>query len=371
MDEDKVIQEEPGEPFEMFFPITKVDELKKEVWGIGAIEEPDHSGEILDYPSSKPLFQQWSEDTQKRSNGKSKGNVRAMHSNIAAGKLIYLGFDDARKSFPVGAKITNEQEWSQVMEGVYTGFSVGGKYVKRWYDNGLMRYTAQPTEISLVDAPCIPDATFQMVKMDGTVEVRPLRKQALPPTPSATGMSVEEIKAQKDADTFHTLTINVNMVPSTPTLISANVPAQQTVNLPTVASPATDSSPDKGSPNEAAYKAEAGEALDENEEYDPFLGKAKIPAKEGEPKTPPKDYPKDKGQYADPANYSWPVDNAKRCKAALAYYNGGRGKDKYTAEEWKTIGRRIAAACGTKIGGKYSFNASSNQIERVEDKEST
>ena len=42
----------------------------------------------------------------------------------------------------------------------------GGRYVDRWADpeTGLIRYTADPLEISLVDLPCLPDATFEYVK---------------------------------------------------------------------------------------------------------------------------------------------------------------------------------------------------------------
>src|SRR5712671_2343247 len=61
--------------------------------------------------------------------------------------------------------------------GVYTGFSQGGAYERRWTDaEGLTRYTAAPNEISLVDLPCLPQATFEMIKADGTSEQRPLRQ---------------------------------------------------------------------------------------------------------------------------------------------------------------------------------------------------
>ena len=78
-----------------------------------------------------------------------------------------------RKRVVVAAKIVDDDEWRKVHEGVYTGFSQGGRYVKRWpdEDTGLIRYTAEPHEISLVDLPCLPDATFEVVK-GGVVEKR-------------------------------------------------------------------------------------------------------------------------------------------------------------------------------------------------------
>lgn len=167
--------EETTEMMNVFIPIQKVNMERREVWGWGALEEPDNSDEILDYASSKPNFIDWSQKTQKRSGGKSLGNVRAMHQNIAAGKLIELKADDVHKGFYVGAKIVDDNEWKKVVSGVYTGFSVGGAYEKRWSDfqnPGKIRYTARPTELSIVDSPCIPSATFDMVKADGSLVKR-------------------------------------------------------------------------------------------------------------------------------------------------------------------------------------------------------
>src|SRR5579871_5311281 len=118
----------------VFAQITKVDVAKREVWGRAAQEVPDHAGEILDYETSKPLFEKWSGEVAKASDGKSLGNVRSMHSNVAAGKVIELTFDDAEKAIDIGTKIVDDNEWEKVLEGVHTGFSIGGKYVKRWQD---------------------------------------------------------------------------------------------------------------------------------------------------------------------------------------------------------------------------------------------
>jgi hypothetical protein len=159
--------------FDLFLPLTKVDIDERIVHGVATAEAPDRSGEICDYDSTKPYFEAWSQDALAASGGKSLGAVRAMHARIAAGKLTDLAFDDEGKRILVAAKIVDDDEWEKVVEGVYTGFSQGGRYVKRWSDaeTGLMRYTANPTEISLVDVPCLPGATFQVVK-DGIVEER-------------------------------------------------------------------------------------------------------------------------------------------------------------------------------------------------------
>ena len=173
---------------DLFLPLAKVDLDRRLVTGIATAETPDRSGEIFDYGSSKPYFEKWSAEAAAASGGKSLGAVRAMHGSVAAGKLTDIAFDDDAKRVTVCAKIVDDDEWRKIQEGVYTGFSQGGRYVKRWADpeTGLIRYTAEPHEISLVDLPCVPDATFDVVKA-GLVERRSFasRPEAIDPDMNA------------------------------------------------------------------------------------------------------------------------------------------------------------------------------------------
>lgn len=157
----------------LFVPITKVDVKQRLVYGAAAVEEVDKAKEIFDYDSSKPLFEAWSAEAHKFSNGKSYGNVRAMHGKVAAGRLDQITFNDDDKIIEVAAKIVDDNEWEKVEEGVYTGFSIGGSYEKRWKDGDCTRYTAAPAEVSIVDNPCQPSARFTMTKADGSTEERP------------------------------------------------------------------------------------------------------------------------------------------------------------------------------------------------------
>jgi hypothetical protein len=157
----------------LFIPLRKANAARREVSGVAAVEEIDHVNEIFDYASSKPHFEEWSGKYFQATGGKSYGNLRAQHApHVAAGKLTSISFDDDGKSIAVVAKVVDDGVWSDVEQGVYVGFSIGGKYVKQWRDGALMRYTASPHEISLVDAPCMPSATFTMVKVDGARELR-------------------------------------------------------------------------------------------------------------------------------------------------------------------------------------------------------
>lgn len=160
----------------VFVPLTKVDEEQRLVYGRITQEVMDKAKEVMDYETSKPFFEKWSNGIHEASGGLSKGNVRVMHGLVAAGKLTELDFDDADQAIDVCAKVVDDGEWEKVKEGVYTGFSVGGSYEKKWTETDpetkekIKKYTANPNEVSLVDNPCVPSATFTMFKADGAEE---------------------------------------------------------------------------------------------------------------------------------------------------------------------------------------------------------
>jgi hypothetical protein len=172
----------------MYVPITKVDEVQRLVYGTLASETVDKTGEVFDYESSKPLIKEWSGEIEKATEGKSVGNLRFMHTKEVVGKFVQMECDDEKKSVEVCAKVSDDKRWQQVVDGEVTGFSVGGSYERRWTDkDGLKRYTAKPSEGSLVDNPANPDAHFTMVKTDGSTELRKFHapapeKPALDPT---------------------------------------------------------------------------------------------------------------------------------------------------------------------------------------------
>lgn len=157
-----------------FARLTKIDEKNRMVYGRITQEYPDRQGEIMDYASSKPLFEAWSKSQLEASLGKSAGNVRGMHNPVGAGIIPpgQLTFHDDERAIDIGAHVVDDAEWEKCVKGVYTGFSVGGSYAKKWKDEanaGLVRYTARPGEVSLVDRPAVPTATFfEMTKRDGT-----------------------------------------------------------------------------------------------------------------------------------------------------------------------------------------------------------
>jgi hypothetical protein len=183
----------PSATPQIFARITKVDEERRLVYGRATEEVVDRADEIFDYKSSKPLFQKWSAECFEDSQGKSFGNVRAMHGPTAAGKLTEIDFHDDLKVIDVVSKVVDDNEWNKVLEGVYTGYSIGGGYAKRWDDivdgKKVTRYTADPCEISLVDRPCVPTAKFfDIAKADGTTQ-KVMFKAFTEPTDSTSGIA--------------------------------------------------------------------------------------------------------------------------------------------------------------------------------------
>jgi len=187
---------------QLFAALTKVDELRREVWGLATAEVVDKDGEIFDYASSKPYFEDWSREISDATSGRSLGNVREMHRSSAVGKLVDLAFDDENKTIAVGAKIVDDAAWEKCVEGVYTGFSIGGRYVNIWPDGegDFLRFTAQPVEISVVDNPAVPNAHFTAIKADGSTEVRKFVNQGTGYRVQGTGEQPNEAQLLTQGD---------------------------------------------------------------------------------------------------------------------------------------------------------------------------
>lgn len=151
----------------LFIPLWKVDAGRRVV--IARLDEtPDRSGMVLDYDSSKPAFQEWSDSMRKATDGQSLGNVREMHGLKAIGKVTRLDFFDGLKAIEFEIEVVDDDAMAKVEAGILTGISQGGKYGRRWHDGAHIRYTAgKVNELSLVDYPCNPAGTFAMVKADG------------------------------------------------------------------------------------------------------------------------------------------------------------------------------------------------------------
>jgi len=178
----------------MFLPLRKVDEEKRLVYGVLAEEAVDKAGEIFDYAKSKPHFEAWSNAFKKATDGKSSGNLRVMHTEKVAGHFESIEFDDVAHQVLAVAKVTDDDSWKHVLAGDYTGYSIGGQYANRWQDPvaKARRYEAVPVEGSLCDNPSMYGATFQLLKSDGSEELRKFAKPELQKDAPAAQAAVQQ-----------------------------------------------------------------------------------------------------------------------------------------------------------------------------------
>jgi hypothetical protein len=193
--------------FHKFIPLTKVEEQPNGdlfVYGEVTAERPDRDGEICKYASTVPFYKAYAEElskaTTKAGIEESIMPLREMHqlSAVGCGKSMDCLDDD--KTIKMGFNVVDKSAIEKVKKGVYTGFSQGGSYVKKWTapwtdpeTNVTKNYTwyiSNPGEVSLVDSPCLSTAHFDYVKADGSVE---LRKFATAPAASPSALSDSDV----------------------------------------------------------------------------------------------------------------------------------------------------------------------------------
>ncbi|WP_053073363.1 hypothetical protein [Chromobacterium violaceum] len=94
------------------------------------------------------------------------GALREMHQPMAAGTVDAAEVNDAGETI-IRARVVDPVAVLKVKEGVYKGFSIGGSSTSRL---GKTITGLRLTEISLVDAPCNPNAVIQVWKADASEE---------------------------------------------------------------------------------------------------------------------------------------------------------------------------------------------------------
>lgn len=163
----------------LFGEFTKVEELEDgtlRVEGIASSETPDSVGDIMKASAIKAAIPDYMKF----------GAVREMHGPSAAGTALALEVDEENLT-RFEALVVDPTAVKKVQTGVYKGFSVGGKILKRNAKNKKVIEQIKLTEISLVDRPANPDATFSLAKFDtdeeanmaGTTETTPTLSETL------------------------------------------------------------------------------------------------------------------------------------------------------------------------------------------------
>jgi len=136
-----------------YWPIAKVDGEQRMVWGYASTEAVDDQGETV----SRDALAAALDDYMRFA------NIREMHQNSAIGVAREAGIDE--RGLYIGAKIVDDDAWRKVVEGVYKGFSIGGRVTARDLSDRTTITGLVLTEISVVDRPANPDAVFDCWKL--------------------------------------------------------------------------------------------------------------------------------------------------------------------------------------------------------------
>ncbi len=145
-----------------FVAFEKINKEERLVYGTISSENLDSQNQIVEAKAIEDALADYMK----------YGNIREMHQPRAVGKAKNVWFEDGL--WKICAKIVDNAAWEKVKEGVYNGFSIGGKTkpggIKKVQQDGkyIERLTAiEMTEISLADRPANGDATFDMWKVAG------------------------------------------------------------------------------------------------------------------------------------------------------------------------------------------------------------
>lgn len=372
-----------SKPMKLFLQINKVDATQRLVFGTLTEEIVDKTGEVFDYETGKQAFIHWSNEAMERSQGKSKGNLRAMHGKIAAGKFTDIKFDDDAKRIDGVAKVSDDQEWEKVLDGTYTGFSIGGDYAKRWADltdPNITRYTPDIHEVSLVDNPCVGTATFDVIKADGSQETRTFKTN---PPAEKTVMTnpndntkpqdkdgVEQVWKASDGSTHATKSAALKheellkTQQATAPLTDAVAQLGETLKAAAASEDDDDAADKKKAAADAAAKKKKDDADAAEKGETDAIDEDNKSAREKIQDAPPhntkaagdKDDKKPYGDvdYADPGYQAdkkkrYPVDTAAHIRAAWNYISKDKNAAKYSAEQVKSIKAKIVSAWKSKI----------------------
>lgn len=369
--------------FNVFFRLTKVDANLRQVWGRATEEIPDKAREILDYKSSKPQFEKWSAEAKKRSDvpgiEPSLGNVREMHGETAAGKVIDIQFNDAEKAIDVGTYCADDGTWQKILKGVLTGFSIGGHYLRRWMDASnpkFVRYTADPVEISYVDVPAVPTATFAFIKADGGIE---MKKVGEPVIDATTDVVVTDDLERQKLDVVRSgeqaKAVPVVADVARPENLIDGGRAVQPISQPKAEPVEKTDGPDwlKDLRGDLQRVAESlGQlasvqklSIEERTRQESILknvGDRIGIARRPESALVAPNGQADFNQYGDPANWLYPCDKAGHM-AAVDAFNKGDELARYKLEESHVLGRRIARLA-SRFGDPYLYSPKDRKVRK-------
>ena len=178
MNTNKAFWTTDGDNVRLSMPFGKVDIEKRIVSGFASLDNVDKQFDIVTTEASMSAF------------AKFRGNIREMHQPSAVGKMISFKeekyFDPESKKFYKGIYVSTyiskgaQDAWEKVLDGTYTGFSIGGR-MNKWddaYNEELDKSIRiikdyDLVELSLVDSPANQFASIMSVeKVDGVNTIK-------------------------------------------------------------------------------------------------------------------------------------------------------------------------------------------------------
>jgi phage head maturation protease len=154
-----------------YFPIAKIDAEERMVWGYASTEARDEQGESVRRDALEAALDDYMRFA----------NIREMHQLSAVGRTKEAGVDE--KGLYIGARIVDPLAWAKVTEGVYNGFSIGGKVTARDPADRRIITGLKLDEISLVDRPANPEAVFDCWKAASPESLPEARMAGTPDQP--------------------------------------------------------------------------------------------------------------------------------------------------------------------------------------------
>jgi hypothetical protein len=167
-----------GDNLRLSMPFNKVDKERRTVSGFASLDNLDKQMDIVTAEASMDAFKRF------------RGNIREMHQPSAVGKMVNFKedkyFDPETKKFYKGVYVSAyiskgaQDAWEKVLDGTYTGFSIGGR-MNKWDDAYDEKSDSQIriikeydlVELSLVDSPANQFANIVSVeKVDGVNVVK-------------------------------------------------------------------------------------------------------------------------------------------------------------------------------------------------------
>ena len=158
MNIEKSLWHSDGENVSLSVPFTKVNREKRTVSGFATLDNLDQTGDVVVAEASMSAFENF------------RGNIREMHGPNAVGKMLSFKpetyYDTRSGEFYSGVYVDvyvskgAQDAWEKILDGTYTGFSIGGKIKDS--ENVVNKSTGKPTrfikeydllELSIVDSP--------------------------------------------------------------------------------------------------------------------------------------------------------------------------------------------------------------------------